>query len=155
MLNDHQRLKSRDNNNMNNIQRRIYFAGAIRGGRDDRNTYMQIIRLLRAYGEVLTEHVGDGDLSPAGEQGMSDRAIFDRDLEWLTAADVVVAEVSTPSLGVGFEIAAAVGMKKRVIALWREQENRSLSAMIAGCPGVEVIHYSSADDLKSILDDSM
>lgn len=140
---------------MNDMQKSIYFAGSIRGGREDRHIYMQIIRLLRTHGEVLTEHVGDGALSPAGESGMSDHAIFERDMAWLTAADLVVAEVSTPSLGVGFEIAAAVGMKKRVIALWREQENRSLSAMIAGCPEVEVFHYQSVDDLPSILSQNL
>lgn len=42
-----------------NIIRRIYFCGSIRGGRDDVHIYKDIISQLGAYGEVLTEHVGD------------------------------------------------------------------------------------------------
>ena len=38
---------------------KIYFAGAIRGGRSDQNLYFEIINYLKKYGEVLTEHVGD------------------------------------------------------------------------------------------------
>jgi hypothetical protein len=38
---------------------KIYFAGSIRGGREDAAFYHQIIALLIEYGEVLTEHIGD------------------------------------------------------------------------------------------------
>ncbi len=42
---------------------KIYFAGSIRGGRDDAEIYSGIIELLKRYGDVLTEHVGDRTLS--------------------------------------------------------------------------------------------
>jgi hypothetical protein len=48
---------------------KIYFAGAIRGGRDDHALHLQIIERLREYGEVLTEHVGDSRLDALGEAG--------------------------------------------------------------------------------------
>jgi hypothetical protein len=35
------------------------------------------------------------------DDGMSDVAIHDRDMEWLESASHVVAEVTVPSLGVG------------------------------------------------------
>lgn len=57
---------------------KIYFAGAIRGGRDDAALYLEIVTRLRAYGEVLTEHVADDDLSVLGES-KDDRWIHDRD----------------------------------------------------------------------------
>ena len=44
------------------INMKIYFAGSIRGGRDDAEIYYQIIEFLREYGEILTEHVGKKDL---------------------------------------------------------------------------------------------
>lgn len=63
---------------------KIYFAGAIRGGRDDAPLYLELIRLLRPYGDILTEHIGDEQLTELGEE-LDDRRIHDRDLAWLKA----------------------------------------------------------------------
>jgi 2'-deoxynucleoside 5'-phosphate N-hydrolase len=46
---------------------KIYFAGSIRGGRDDKELYLDIIKWLGKYGTVLTEHIGDATLSALGE----------------------------------------------------------------------------------------
>jgi 2'-deoxynucleoside 5'-phosphate N-hydrolase len=85
----------------------IYFAGSIRGGRDDAAIYARIIELLNQFGRVVTEHVGDAAVTLGGENA-SDREIHDRDINWLRQADVIVAEVTAPSLGVGYEIGRAV-----------------------------------------------
>ena len=45
---------------------RIYFAGSIRGGREDVQLYMKIIKILQRYGTVLTEHVADPKLEECG-----------------------------------------------------------------------------------------
>ena len=76
---------------------KIYFAGSIRGGRDDQDLYMQLIQELNAYGTVLTEHIGDKTLSAQGES-VDEKFIFERDMRWVSEADVIVAEVSTPRL---------------------------------------------------------
>jgi hypothetical protein len=130
---------------------KIYFAGAIRGGRDDVALYLEIVNSLRAYGEVLTEHVAAADLSVLGE-GKDDRWIHDRDLAWLREADCLVAEVTTPSLGVGFEIAKATEWGKRTLCLFRPSAGRALSALIAGSDRVTVREYQNPADLKAILD---
>ncbi len=75
---------------------KIYFAGSIRGGRDDKDLYLEIIKLLGNYGKVLTEHIGDAKLSELGEN-LESTHIYNRDMNWLREADVVVAEVTTPS----------------------------------------------------------
>jgi nucleoside 2-deoxyribosyltransferase len=131
----------------------IYFAGSIRGGRGDQAIYEQIIALLGSYGTVLTEHIGDPNLSPGGENA-PDCDIHDRDLEWLRSADVLVAEVTTPSLGVGYEIGRAVEWGKRVICLYRPADGRRLSGMIAGCAGVTVHEYADTQALAAILADA-
>ena len=48
---------------------KIYFAGSIRGGRDEKyaEIYSQIIEFLQGYGQVLTEHIGKKDLNTMGE----------------------------------------------------------------------------------------
>jgi len=132
--------------------KKIYFAGSIRGGRNDTELYKKIINYLQLLGEVLTEHVGDDDISTLGETGKSDNQIYIRDLDWLQSADFVVADVSTPSLGVGFEISKAIESKKKVLCLYRIQGDKKLSAMISGCPDIQVGKYQTFDEAKRIID---
>jgi 2'-deoxynucleoside 5'-phosphate N-hydrolase len=130
---------------------KIYFAGSIRGGRIDAPLYQSMIEYISSFGEVLTEHVGDTFLSEKGDDGPDDRCIHDRDMAWLSGCDLVVAEVSVPSLGVGYELAHAVALKKPVLCLYRSESGRTLSAMIAGSPGIQTALYSSIDEAKIIL----
>lgn len=67
-------------------------------------------------------------------------------------ADAVIAEVTNPSLGVGYEIAKAEEWGKPVLALFREDSNRRLSAMIEGAPGVEVCKYMELDEAHVAID---
>jgi hypothetical protein len=129
----------------------IYFAGSIRGGRDDQNVYAAIIALLRRYGKVVTEHVGDANVNLGGENA-PDCDIHDRDLDWLRSADVLVAEVTAPSLGVGYEIGRAVEWGMPVLCLYRPSQDRKLSAMIAGCKALTLHEYASPDELTGVFD---
>ena len=130
---------------------KIYFAASIRGGRDDWASYLEIVRQLRDYGEVLTEHIGDAELGAAGED-IRDRDIHDRDLSWLKSSDCLVAEVTTPSLGVGYEIGKATEWGKPALCLYRPVEGRSLSAMIAGGDGITLKEYQSTVELNEIFE---
>jgi hypothetical protein len=130
----------------------IYFAGAIRGGREDVALYFEIIKLLAKYGEVLTEHIGNAELTGLGEID-DDREIHDRDLAWLRGAKYLVAEVTTPSLGVGYEIGKATEWGIDVLCLYRPSEGRALSAMIAGCSQTTVREYRSIEELKDVFED--
>jgi len=136
---------------------KIYFAGSIRAGRDDAAIYETMIAWLRSHGDVLTEHVGDpalsvkGDDHPKGVSGSGDRYIHDRDMAWLASCDLVVAEVTTPSLGVGYELGWATALKKPVLCLHRTITGRPLSAMIGGSPGMQTTAYASMDEAKRIM----
>ena len=130
---------------------KIYFAGSIRGGRDDAEIYSQIIEFLQGYGEVLTEHVGEKNLNAMGESTLSDKQIHDRDIKWLLESDLIVAEVTNPSLGVGYEIGMAIGVQKKIICLYRESRCNKLSAMIKGSDNVELIKYSNIQELKKLI----
>jgi nucleoside 2-deoxyribosyltransferase len=129
---------------------KIYFAGSIRGGRDDWALYQQIIDVLGGYGTVFTEHIADSELSITGEN-VDDRYIHDRDLEWLRSCDCLVAEVTTPSLGVGYEIGKATEWGKRVLCLFRAESGRSLSAMIGGSSETTVREYATIEQLCRIV----
>ncbi len=131
---------------------KIYFAGSIRAGRQDRELYLQIIQLLSKYGKVLTEHVGSQSLTETGEKHLSEDEIFERDLSWLTESDNVVAEVTTPSLGVGYEVAKAESLGKPVLCIHRNSDSKKLSSMILGNKKLKIKHYENLEDLKKIFD---
>ena len=131
---------------------KIYFAGSIRGGREDAPLYSRIIALLQEHGQVLTEHIGDESLTSMGEDGTSDIAIYERDLAWLREADVLVAEVSIASHGVGYVIGRAEALGKPVLCLYRRQVGQRLSAMLAGNPRLRCETYTSVEELPPLLE---
>ena len=131
---------------------KIYFAGSIRGGREDKDLYAQIIDLLKKYGEVLTEHVGDKNLTSYGQTSMTDEEIYNKDTNWIREADIVIAEVTSISLGVGYEIGYAESLNKKIIVLYRPSEGKRLSAMIAGNKKVTTINYQNLFELISVFD---
>ena len=130
---------------------KIYFAGSIRGGRDDLDYYIKIINYLKNYGIVLTEHIGDATLTFFGENNTTDKYIHDRDMDWLLNSDVMVAEVTNPSIGVGYEIGRAIEKGKKVICLYRKKEEKRLSAMIAGSNELILENYSDVESVKKII----
>ncbi len=110
---------------------KIYLSGAIRGGRQLQKTYEEILNFLENKNqEVLTFHVASKDVMET-EESMTDVEIFTQDENWLNECDCMIAEVSVPSLGVGYEIAYALCTKKPVLAVYSE-EFRPISAMITG-----------------------
>ena len=44
----------------------IYFAASIRAGRGDAGIYSKLVKILKSYGTVLTEHVGSSELGTSG-----------------------------------------------------------------------------------------
>jgi 2'-deoxynucleoside 5'-phosphate N-hydrolase len=123
----------------------IYFAGAISGGRGDVAHYRRIVEALRADGHhVLAGAVAAEEVSASGES-LDAGAIFERDVHWLSQADLLVAEVSTPSTGVGYEIATArYRYEIPVICLYRPAYTKRCTAMVAGDRGIELIEYDDA-----------
>ena len=125
---------------------RIYFSGSIRGGRADAQVYHDMIEYLKTFGNVLTEHIGRLDL--VDEREMPPCQIHDRDLTWLKSSDVIIAEVTTTSLGVGYELGRAVEMGKPILCLFRQTDDKRLSGMISGSPGILSVVYSDLEDAK-------
>lgn len=126
----------------------IYFSGSISGGRQDVALYRELISAMEAQGcrviagAVAAEGVGEG-----GET-LEPRAIFERDLRWIDESDLVVAEVSRPSLGVGYEVAYARHERRiPVICLYRPAWTKRCSAMISGDPGLEYLEYENVGEL--------
>lgn len=90
-----------------NMKKKIYFAGSIRGGRVDAALYQRMISYIQKTDIVLTEHIGKPDLSLESKNKASDTDIYEQDTAWLRESDMVIAECTCPSLGVGYELAYA------------------------------------------------
>ncbi len=119
---------------------KIYFACSIRGGREDARTYAQLVEHIKTKATVLSEIFADGALTASGMNKPS-QEIWQTDTDWVREADALIAEVTNPSLGVGYEIALAEQLGKPILALFRDTSDRTLSAMIEGTPGVTTHYY--------------
>lgn len=131
---------------------KIYFSGSIRGSKEYTEIYSDFIHELHKYGVVLTEHVGFKNLSVIGEVNMPVAEIYKRDMDWLVESDIVVAEVSSTSLGVGYEIGQAEALKKPVYCFCNSTIGDNLSAMISGNPNVKLYRYTTIEDIREILE---
>lgn len=129
---------------------KFYYAASIWGAQGDPQFNLDVINYLKRYGKVLSEHLFLPDYSK--NEKLSICEIHDRDINWINESDRIVAEVSAPSLGVGYEIREGVIRKKPVLVLWRKQESKRLSAMISGSPGVIVCEYLDLNDVKRGID---
>lgn len=131
---------------------KIYFSGSITGGRDDMHIYAEIISLLKVYGNVLTEHIGNPEMNALGQIHMTAEEVYTKDTNWIQEADILIAEVTQPSLGVGYEIGFAEAQKKRIICLYRTLEGKKVSRMIIGNSYNKSFEYKNVEDLKPIFD---
>lgn len=136
----------------------IYLAGTVRGDRGGVAAGRALAAGLKARGHnVLTEHLLRDDVESAESQ-LSEAEIFNRDLAWLDSCDVLVAEASASSFGVGFEVgyvlARAAETGKRVFLLHREDAAPRISRLILGNthPACVRVPYSSIADLESFLE---
>ncbi len=130
---------------------KIYFSCSITGGRQDQPVYRMIVDELLANGyTVLTASLAAADLD-AREGVGSDTDVYQRDIAWLDECDLVIAEISTPSHGVGYEIAYALLQGKPVFCLY--QEGCVVSKMLTGNdhPGMKVFSYTDGNDALRVL----
>lgn len=123
---------------------KIYFAGSIRGGRKDEKLYCKIIAALKEKHQVLTEHVGNLNLSVTETEG--DKNIYQQDMAWLRECDIVVAECTQASLGVGYELACAESLGKEIYVFYRPKETQ-LSAMLLGNEKFIIHKYDYEDEI--------
>lgn len=127
---------------------KIYFGGSIKGGRSKVEDYKKIVDYLKNVGTVLDEHVADPNLKSTGET-IGPVEIYKRDVNWINECDILIAEVTVPSLGVGYEIGYAESLNKKIICLYQANEN--LSAMIKGNENITQISYNNIDELLTEL----
>ncbi|MEN6480806.1 MAG: nucleoside 2-deoxyribosyltransferase [Anaerolineaceae bacterium] len=126
----------------------IYFSCSITGGRSDQRVYQTIVNTLLAAGhEVPTAILSSAEVMDL-EAVVSPEEVFRRDVAWVEACDLVVAEVSTPSHGVGYEIALALCLGKPVLCFY--QTGRKVSKMITGNTHERIKSMAYADEKQLV-----
>jgi nucleoside 2-deoxyribosyltransferase len=125
---------------------KIFFAGSIRGGRSMLFEYKQIIALLKKSGhDVVSEHVASAKLEE-DEAKRTDEEIFLSDIGFIDECECLVADITVPSIGVGYEICYAVSKWKLVVCVYKE--GASVSAMVLGNERVISIPYVNVEGLE-------
>ena len=134
------------------MEKKVYFAGSIRGGREDAAVYKRIIDYINRTDTVLTEHIGLGSLSVKVQTKEDDVHIYERDTEWLRSSDVLIAECTNPSHGVGYELAYAEA-RNIPVYIFYDKSKANISAMLNGNDNFEVYPYENEEEIYPVLDE--
>ncbi len=130
---------------------KIYFSGSITGGREYQEYYDVIISELKKYGDVLSEFVGDKELTSYGSKGMTPEEVYNRDVGMIQACDFVVADITMPSTGVGYEIAYAEKLNKQIFCLYHKVEGKKPSSMVTGNPYCKTDFYLAKEEIEHVV----
>ncbi|MEI6509846.1 MAG: nucleoside 2-deoxyribosyltransferase [bacterium] len=123
---------------------KVYFALPVIAGRTGALSFLDLLESLEEKGHhVLTGHLFHLDALPA-ERQVPRCQVFARDIGWLEESDVLIAEVTAPSTGVGYEVAHAISLGKQALCL--AEAGVSVSAMIEGNPTLTLVRYRDSDE---------
>lgn len=137
---------------------RIYLACTVRGDRCGTDAGRALARRLQDRGHhVLTTHLLADDVERA-EAALTEDAVYRRDIEWLSTCDLLVAEASGSSYGVGFEVGYVLGRApqtgQRVVLVYDRARHGAVSRLITGnCDAnCTTFGYRSIEELLAFLD---
>ena len=140
---------------------RIYLACTVRGDRGAVAGLRSLVASLEEAGHtILTKHLLEDNVDGA-ESALSERAVYERDITWLDACDVLIADASGSSFGVGFEVGYVLGRSdrtdQRVVLLYRAGRRDQISRLIVGNAHARcrVLSYEDPDDLIARVSQSL
>ena len=91
--------------------------------------------IIESLGHTITSpQTADPKVTDSGEGEPDDaRFIYERDMKQIAGSQLMIAEITIPSLGVGYEIATCIHQNKPVLCLYDlDNAPKRLSAMISG-----------------------
>jgi nucleoside 2-deoxyribosyltransferase len=131
----------------------IYLACTVRGDRGAVSALRSLAAALERAGHtVLTKHLLDDDVDTS-EAALTEADVYARDIQWLDGSDVLIADASGSSYGVGFEVGYVLGQSdrtnQRVLLLYRADRRDRISRLISGNrhPRCTVLTYDDPADL--------
>jgi len=136
--------------------KKVYFSCSISGGRDHAHVYQDIVDHIKAAdAHILSELFADTSIVPhrGPTPHLTPQETWQRDIDWVREADYIIAEVTQPSFGVGYEIGKAEEWGKPILLLFYADSGRRLSPMLKGSPNVTLFEYKDISHTKKIIKD--
>lgn len=86
---------------------------------------------------------------------LADTAVLEKDLEQIRRADVIIAYLGEPSLGVGAELAIAMQQEKMIVALYESSKtvSRFVLGLLRKYPNASVFAYASLEEASQRIRD--
>jgi 2'-deoxynucleoside 5'-phosphate N-hydrolase len=132
---------------------KIYFSASITEDEKVKGYYKQIISALEGMGHTVLQY-GSDHLKPSELLNRSDEQIesaYKMLDKLMKQADLIVTEVSYPSIGVGYEISEAVSQKKPVLALSHKEAGFQPLATLQGNKSKYIEYHQYDNDIEGIL----
>lgn len=108
-----------------------------------------IFKIIKNMGcEIVSDWILLDDPNP----NLDAKGIYERDSKAISSCDVLIAEVSEPSIGVGMEIMLAYSYGKKIICI---HKNTKISNILKGMPRVCILSYANTSDLSEKLRDAI
>lgn len=128
----------------------VYCAGAVKGDTSYREGYQEIVEIVKRNGHSALSEL-NSEFKSAFPLNVNQ--VFQRDIKWIEKSSMMIAEISGPSLGVGFEISYALYMREIPVLALYDAEAENISAMISGCDS-ELLYlktYHNDKELEEII----
>jgi hypothetical protein len=128
---------------------RIYYAHSISGNHIDNEwTPDDIIPVIQSYGhQVLSEDFYNESIQPLQKYD-----IFQRDIAMLKTSDLVIANITNPSLWVWYELGYAECHDIRVICFYQAHLTTNISGMILGNQYFHILPIHTMQELKNMIE---
>ena len=125
---------------------KIYFCVSMTGSQEKMGDYKEIIDYLGSYGDVLNKFVGEKIVNSDAKY------IYNRDVDNLKHADILIADVTVISTGVGFELGYADNLNIKTLVIYDETKKLP-SSIILGNPNFTIRSYKNMAETKKVITD--
>ena len=133
---------------------KVHFFGSLIGNEmknGDKTHYERIVNTIEELGyDVVTRHSVTKKLDDVLKETPEMHEDYVKKMtNWIKQSDIVIAEVTKPEIGTGFELAIAVHHEKPVIALYTNGQD---SPILIGQTNTHIQHLEyTIDNLKQVL----
>ena len=134
---------------------KVYFTASTSYNGELMHVYRKILLLLKQHRLTIVSGTQTADRKKLEEDSkLTSKEIFERERSSIDKADLIIAETSKPSLGVGGEIVYALSQNKPVLALIDTQFEDKISPMLVGNPSENLFtEFYNENNLKFKVDE--
>jgi len=106
---------------------KICFVASIKGKESHENDYRKIVGFLKTTGDtIMSDHVMEFTQSKLDSLTEKEKIVFNKSVfNLIKKSDIVVAEISYPSMSVGYLISLSLNLSKPTIVLYSGNDNGS------------------------------